>query len=117
MHGHRRPCRLGQQHINQARADTTTVGVRHRALFSTMRQALRKAVPWLLAGKRPHPASQSRNDLRRILQNLVVIKFSHTLPFDGDSAGASEATGFVVDARRGYTPDSPRQVAALTGPS
>lgn len=116
-HGRRRPCRLDQWHISRPSVEATAVGVRQMALSSTMRRALRKAVPWLLAEKRSLPPSQSENSLRRIRRNLVVIKFSQTLPFDGDGAGASEATGFVVDARRGYTPDSPRRVAALTGPS
>ncbi|PMB65612.1 Pro-apoptotic serine protease [Beauveria bassiana] len=48
------------------------------------------------------PASQSRKESSRISRNVVVIKFSHTLPFDGDFAETSEATGFVVDAKRGY---------------
>lgn len=35
------------------------------------------------------------------IRNVVVIKFCHTRPFDGEAAGGSEATGFVVDADRG----------------
>ncbi|KAF1732531.1 Pro-apoptotic serine protease [Beauveria bassiana] len=38
-------------------------------------------------------AHQSRKDLSRIIRNIVVIRFSHTLPFDGDGAQTSEATG------------------------
>lgn len=44
----------------------------------------------------------------------MVIKFSHTLPFDGDCAETSEATGFVVDAERGYKCRVLWQVGGLT---
>jgi S1-C subfamily serine protease len=36
------------------------------------------------------------------IKSVVSIKFSHTAPFDGGLAMSSQATGFVVDAKKGY---------------
>lgn len=40
--------------------------------------------------------------IERVVRNVVSIHFCQTASFDTDSAIASEATGFVVDAERGY---------------
>jgi hypothetical protein len=40
--------------------------------------------------------------IESVIRNVVSIRFCQTCPFDTDSACASEATGFVVDAERGY---------------
>lgn len=40
--------------------------------------------------------------IERVVKNVVSIHFCQTHSFDTDSAVASEATGFVVDAERGY---------------
>ena len=40
--------------------------------------------------------------LERVVHNVVSIHYSQTCAFDADGAHASEATGFVVDAKRGY---------------
>jgi S1-C subfamily serine protease len=37
-----------------------------------------------------------------VIKNVVSIHFCQTCSFDTDSALASEATGFVVDAEKGY---------------
>lgn len=44
---------------------------------------------------------QWRTVSARAIRNVVVIKFCHTRPFDGESAGSGDATGFVVDAEDG----------------
>ena len=65
-------------------------------LYEAFRRAFRKQ-----SAKNPELRAQGRKDLSRVIRNVVVIKFSHTFPFDGDEAGTSEATGFVVDSKRG----------------
>jgi hypothetical protein len=40
--------------------------------------------------------------LDKAAAGVVSVKFCHTRSFDGETAGSSEATGFVVDAEEGY---------------
>ncbi|KAF2402617.1 Pro-apoptotic serine protease NMA111 [Trichodelitschia bisporula] len=40
--------------------------------------------------------------IERVVKNVVSIHFCQTCSFDTDSALSSEATGFVVDAEKGY---------------
>ena len=40
--------------------------------------------------------------IERVVRNVVSIHFCQTCSFDTDSACSSEATGFVVDAEKGY---------------
>lgn len=40
--------------------------------------------------------------IEAVIKNVVSIRFCQTCPFDTDPAFSSEATGFVVDAERGY---------------
>jgi S1-C subfamily serine protease len=40
--------------------------------------------------------------IERVVKNVVAIHFCQTCSFDTDPALSSEATGFVVDAERGY---------------
>ncbi|KAK6610043.1 nuclear serine protease 2 [Botrytis cinerea] len=40
--------------------------------------------------------------IERVVRNVVSIRFCQTCSFDTDPALTSEATGFVVDAERGY---------------
>lgn len=40
--------------------------------------------------------------IERVVKSAVSIHFSQTCSFDTDQAMSSEATGFVVDAERGY---------------
>ena len=40
--------------------------------------------------------------IEKVILTVVQIRFCQTCTFDTDPAGASEATGFVVDAERGY---------------
>jgi pro-apoptotic serine protease NMA111 len=37
----------------------------------------------------------------RVVRSVVSIRFCHTCAFDTDLASTSEATGFVIDAKRG----------------
>lgn len=41
------------------------------------------------------------DSILKVMRNVVAIKFCHALSFDTESALASEASGFVVDAQRG----------------
>ena len=38
---------------------------------------------------------------KKARRNVVVIKFTRLYPFDGETAENSEATGFVIDAKKG----------------
>lgn len=40
--------------------------------------------------------------IEQVVKNVVSIHFCQTCSFDTDSASSSEATGFVVDAAKGY---------------
>lgn len=40
--------------------------------------------------------------IENVVRNVVSIHFCQTCAFDTDPAASSEATGFVVDAERGY---------------
>lgn len=40
--------------------------------------------------------------IENVVRNVVSIHFCQTCSFDTDPAASSEATGFVVDAQRGY---------------
>jgi len=40
--------------------------------------------------------------IEKVVKSAVSIHFSQTCPFDTDPAMSSEATGFVVDAEKGY---------------
>ncbi|SLM41327.1 nuclear serine protease 2 [Lasallia pustulata] len=40
--------------------------------------------------------------IEKVVRNVVSIHFCQVAPFDTDSAISSEATGFVVDAEKGY---------------
>ena len=40
--------------------------------------------------------------IQTVIKNVVSIRFCQTCSFDTDPALSSEATGFIVDAERGY---------------
>ena len=40
--------------------------------------------------------------IEKVVRNVVSIHFCQTCSFDTDTASSSEATGFVVDAEKGY---------------
>ena len=40
--------------------------------------------------------------IEKVVRNVVSIHFCQVAPFDTDTAISSEATGFVVDAEKGY---------------
>ena len=40
--------------------------------------------------------------IEAVIKSVVSIRFCQTCPFDTDPAFSSEATGFVVDAEKGY---------------
>ncbi|CAJ2513706.1 Uu.00g018250.m01.CDS01 [Anthostomella pinea] len=54
----------------------------------------------------PQPAAADTAEwqatIENVVRNVVSIRFCQTCSFDTDAACASEATGFVVDAEKGY---------------
>jgi pro-apoptotic serine protease NMA111 len=47
-----------------------------------------------------------QNTIKNVVRNVVSIRFCQTTSFDTDPALTSEATGFVVDAEKGYVEDT-----------
>lgn len=47
-------------------------------------------------------SAEWQETIERVVRNVVSIHFCLTCSFDTDPAVSSEATGFVVDAERGY---------------
>ncbi|KAF0318442.1 hypothetical protein GQ607_014360 [Colletotrichum asianum] len=45
---------------------------------------------------------QWQSSIEKVIRNVVSIRYCHTISFDGEPACSSEATGFVVDAHKGY---------------
>ena len=47
-------------------------------------------------------SAEWQRTIESVVRNVVSVRFSQTCSFDTDSAVTSEATGFVVDAEKGY---------------
>ncbi|CAK7239997.1 MAG: hypothetical protein STHCBS139747_001432 [Sporothrix thermara] len=56
----------------------------------------------LLAAAGSAETAEWQETIQRVVRNVVSIRFCQTCSFDTDPALTSEATGFVVDAERGY---------------
>lgn len=54
----------------------------------------------IIAG--PADSAEWQETIEKVVRNVVSIRFCQTCAFDTDPALTSEATGFVVDAERGY---------------
>lgn len=50
----------------------------------------------------PADSAEWQETIEEVVRNVVSIRFCQTCAFDTDPALTSEATGFVVDAERGY---------------
>ncbi|KAI9823981.1 MAG: hypothetical protein M1826_007575 [Phylliscum demangeonii] len=55
-----------------------------------------------LAAAGPPDTAEWQATIERVIRNVVAIRFCQTCPFDTAPACSSEATGFVVDAERGF---------------
>lgn len=49
----------------------------------------------------PSSLGEWQDTIQKVVRNVVAIRFCQTCSFDTDSALTSEATGFVVDPKRG----------------
>lgn len=49
-----------------------------------------------------HDTAEWQKTIEKVVKSVVSIHFCQTCSFDTDAAVSSEATGFVVDAERGY---------------
>ena len=49
-----------------------------------------------------HDTAEWQKTIEGVVKSVVSIHFCQTCSFDTDPAIASEATGFVVDAEKGY---------------
>ena len=58
--------------------------------------------PVIAAVRSPTDSAEWQATIERVVRNVVSIHFCQTCAFDTDAATSSEATGFVVDAERGY---------------
>ncbi|KAK7956795.1 nuclear serine protease 2 [Apiospora aurea] len=50
----------------------------------------------------PGESAEWQDTVEKVIRNVVSIRFCQTCAFDTDPALTSEATGFVVDAEKGY---------------
>jgi hypothetical protein len=50
----------------------------------------------------PGSLGEWQGTIQKVVRNVVAIRFCQTCSFDTDQALTSEATGFVVDSKRGY---------------
>jgi S1-C subfamily serine protease len=50
----------------------------------------------------PSSMGEWQDTIKKVVSNVVAIRFCQTCSFDTDPALTSEATGFVVDSERGY---------------
>lgn len=57
-------------------------------------------VPMVLPGLAD--TAEWQEALEKVVKNVVSIRFCQTCSFDTDPALTSEATGFVVDAEKGF---------------
>jgi len=55
-----------------------------------------------LPGVSATDTAEWQRTIEKVVRNVVSIRFCQTCSFDTDEAITSEATGFVVDAERGY---------------
>ena len=58
--------------------------------------------PRLKPGVAATDTAEWQRTIEKVVRNVVSIRFCQTCSFDTDEAITSEATGFVVDAERGY---------------
>jgi S1-C subfamily serine protease len=59
-------------------------------------------LPTSLVAGAVHDTAEWQRTIERVVRNVVSIHFCQTCSFDTDAAVSSEATGFVVDAEKGY---------------
>ena|ERR1700744_4997302 len=50
----------------------------------------------------PEDSRKWQAAIETVIKSVVSIHFSRTRPFDTDGLASSQATGFVVDAEKGY---------------
>ncbi|KAI9710874.1 MAG: hypothetical protein M1812_007326 [Candelaria pacifica] len=73
----------------------------NRALYS-IQDPDDERIPPLAAAAAAVDSPEWQATITRVVKNVVSIHFCQTCSFDTDPAVSSEATGFVVDAERGY---------------
>lgn len=59
-------------------------------------------IPRVPAGAATTDTAEWQRTIENVVRNVVSIRFCQTCSFDTDDAVTSEATGFVVDAEKGY---------------
>lgn len=86
-------------------------GPRHRRHSNKAKSSLQKQLsssanagvpPAVLLATGSAETAEWQETIQRVVRNVVSIRFCQTCSFDTDPALTSEATGFVVDAERGY---------------
>ena len=61
-----------------------------------------EAIPIVPVAGAVHDTAEWQKTIEGVVKSVVSIHFCQTCSFDTDPAIASEATGFVVDAEKGY---------------
>ncbi|ERT01594.1 Pro-apoptotic serine protease NMA111 [Sporothrix schenckii ATCC 58251] len=77
---------------------------RHRrhSKVTLQKQLSASVPPAVLLAPGSAETAEWQETIQRVVRNVVSIRFCQTCSFDTDPALTSEATGFVVDAERGY---------------
>lgn len=70
-------------------------------LSPSMESSYDEMAPTHIAGG-VHDTAEWQKTIEHVVRNVVSIHFCQTCSFDTDGAVSSEATGFVVDAEKGY---------------
>lgn len=79
--------------------NTPDVDISHYDGGSEMAEDLEDDVMYIGS---PGSLGEWQDTIQKVVRNVVAIRFCQTCAFDTDPALTSEATGFVVDAERGY---------------
>lgn len=79
--------------------NTPDVDVSHYDDGSEMAEDLEDDVMYIGS---PGSLGEWQDTIQKVVRNVVAIRFCQTCAFDTDPALTSEATGFVVDAEKGY---------------
>ncbi|CAK7564382.1 MAG: hypothetical protein SEPTF4163_002271 [Sporothrix epigloea] len=84
--------------------NNTAINGRHRRSSKNQiqKQLPTSIPPAVLLAAGTAETAEWQKTIRRVVRNVVSIRFCQTCSFDTDPALTSEATGFVVDAKRGY---------------
>ena len=87
---------------SQSPEDSTMLDYPEASAETTAAAASGTDTPRLLAASGATDSAEWQETIQKVVKCVVSIHFCQTASFDTDISMSSEATGFVVDAERGY---------------